>query len=171
MSWKKPAHRVFVRWPMNKRKCHFPQEMGPDRLKTAQPWCLMIFWLCTAFQMYHFTSFRIPNIVVCISITCSNGYSFIEVQLQVCSLAYKRRLKAKRQDSCLSYAHQRLFQQFMSQQLSWWLPRHTQFSEALPRSLSPSDWYLWGSGKPKHLILKCYNQDGSSEHYSWALLL
>lgn len=74
---------------MNKRKCYFPQEMGPDRLKIAQPWCLMIFWLCTAFQIHCFTSFRIPNMVVCISIACSNGYGFIRVGLQVCSLAYK----------------------------------------------------------------------------------
>lgn len=145
--------------------------MGPDRLKTAQPWCLMIFWLYTAFQMYCFTSFRIPKIVVCISIARSNGYGFIAVWLQVCSLAYKRHLKAKRQDRCLSYAHQGPFQQFMSQQLSWWLPRHTQFSEALPRSLAPSDWYFRGSGKPKHLILKCHNQDGAGEHCGWALLL
>lgn len=83
---------------MNKRKCPFTQEMGPDRLRTAQPWCLMIFWLCTEFQMYCFTSFKIPNIVVCISIACSNGYGFIAVRLQVHSLAYKRyRSKKTRQ--------------------------------------------------------------------------
>lgn len=70
--------------------------MGPDRLKTAQPWYLTIFWLCTAFQMYCFTSSRIPNRVVCTSIACSNGYGFIAVWLQVCFLAHKRHFKARK---------------------------------------------------------------------------
>lgn len=84
--------------------------MGPDRLKTAQPLSLMIFWLCTAFQMHWFPSFRIPNIAVCISMACSNGYGFIVVQLQVCSLAYKRLKSSK-----TAAYHMHTFQYFTSQ--------------------------------------------------------
>jgi len=108
----------------------------------------MIFWLCTAFKVYYFTSLRIPTIVACISVARSNGHGFIAVWLQVCSLAHTRHLK----NICLSHAHQGAFQQFTSQQLSWWPPRHTQFSEAVPWSLSPSDDTYRGQGSPNILF-------------------
>lgn len=128
---------------------------------------LMIFWLCTAFQMHWFTSFRIPNIAVCISIACSNGYIFMAVQKQVCSGAHKRLLKAIRQDSCLSYAHLSALHIPVALLV-------TPQKQAIPSS-SPqthlSFRLIQGLGKPKSLVLKCYNQDGTSELYSWALLL
>lgn len=84
-----------------------------------------------------FTSFRIPNVVVCISIALSSGYGFIAVELQVCFLPYKRHLKAVRQDSYLSNAHFSV----LHIPAALLVTPYKQFSEALPRSAPPSDWH------------------------------